>query len=112
MGRDGWLSGDFYVEAPEGRLAAADKPSAFTRRFEIQAGEREFELAAVSPFTRSFELREWGRAVGSVRPVSIWTRSAEADLPENLRMPTRVFLIWLVKVMWRRGGSSNSAMNS
>jgi len=108
MGREAWLSGDFFLMNGDVAVAKADKSSAFFRRFVVSAGDREMILAAESPFTRCFRLTENGRTIGSIRPNHPFTRKCTIDLPDDLEMPVRVFIFWLVVLMWRRAANSNS----
>ena len=102
VGRRGLMFGAFFLEGPDAVLATADKPSAFFRRFVVQVGDDVYELAARSAFLRAFDLRLGRRRVGSVEPKSIFTRSARADLPDDLPVPVQVFLTWLVLLLWKR----------
>lgn len=109
IGRDGWMSGLFRLEQGRETLATAEKPSAMRRRFVVDVMGHELELMAASPFSRRFELYDDGRLVGFIAPNSWFTRRGAADLPEELPIEVRVFLIWLVLVMWKRARSSNSS---
>ena len=110
VGREGWMSGDFYVARGGTRLASASKPSALYRRFEVRVQGQSYTLAPRSAFTRTFDLARGGHSVGSVRPEAWWSRKATAHLPEDLPLEVRVFLVWLVLVMWKR--SRDSAASS
>jgi len=108
VGRAGWASGDFFLSRDGERLASADKASAFRRRFVIDVDGESFELAAASIWARTYELRRGTRRVGSIRRTSLWANRADVDLPETLPMEVRVFITWLVLVMWKRSDDSNS----
>lgn len=109
VGRDGWMSGDYYLEHGGNRIASATKPSAWNRRFVLRHKGKQYELEAASAFTRTFHLKKGGRTVGTVEPVSWWTRQANADLPAELPAEVRIFVAWLVLVMWKRSRDSSSA---
>jgi len=102
VGRQGMMRGAFFVNRDGKTIAAAVKPSAFKRCFEVGCGERELKLAAARPFGRKFTLSEGRKIVGSVSPVSVWSRSAKADFPAEISLPVQVFMIWLVLVLWKR----------
>ena len=106
VGRRGWMSGPFYLECAGRLLASAVKPSALLRRFELDVAGERFVLAARSPFFRAFELEQDGRVVGTISPVSVFTRTAGIELPDALPLPVQVFVAWLVLVLWRRQRNS------
>ncbi len=108
LGREGRMGGDFFVSSGGRKLARADKPSAWYRRFSVRVAGTKYVLQARSSFSRKFDLLQGTRRVGSIEPTSIWTRRATADLPEELPLEVRVFLIWLVLVLWRRQRNSSS----
>ncbi|MFQ5889571.1 MAG: hypothetical protein ACE5JR_05910 [Gemmatimonadota bacterium] len=106
--RDGLL-GPFVLET-EGRvLARAEKLSALRRIFRVTAGERRYTLKAASPFRREFVLLQGERRVGSMRPESVLRRVAVAEFPEELPLPIRIFLVFLVLLLWKREASAAPA---
>lgn len=108
VGRAGWVSGDFFVERRGNRLASASKPSPWTRRFVVRLQGQEYELAPRSAFSRTFDLMRGGLSIGSIRPDAWWSRRATVHLPADLPLEVRVFVIWLVLVMWKRQSNSSS----
>jgi hypothetical protein len=102
VGRRGLANGLFYVERDGELLASADKPSAFFNRFTVQYDDQEYELSRRSLFGRAFDLKLNGSRVGSMNPTSIFTRSAKAQLPNEISAPVQVFITWLVLVIWKR----------
>lgn len=109
VGREGWASGKFFVARDGTRIASARKPSAWSRRFEVRAAGRSYELAPRFVLSRTFDLKRAGLAVGSIRPDAWWSRKATAHLPEDLPLEVRVFLVWLVLLMWKRARQSNAS---
>ena len=109
VGREGWMSGDYFLERGGTRIARADKPSAWHRRFTVHVQGTKFELTATSAFSRKFVLKKGGRAIGTVEPESCWNRRAIVDLPDELPVEVRVFLVWLVLVMWKRQRQASSS---
>jgi hypothetical protein len=103
VAREGLLSGDFRMTAPDGRLVAtASKPSAFRRRFDIVHGGRTWTLQARSAWRRTMDLSVEGRSAGAITPTSIWSRRATANLPAALPLPVQVFVVWLTVLLWKR----------
>ena len=106
MYRDGML-GEFVLEASGFTLVRADKFSVFLREFTIIYDEAEYTLKAQSPFVRTFELLQNDERIGLIEPDHIFTRKMTADLPETLPLAVRVFIIWLVIVLWKRAAQSS-----
>ena len=109
LGREGFRSGEFFLEANGELTAHATKLSPFLRRFVIAVQSREMEFSAASPFVRAFKLVEEGSIIGSIRPKHPFTRECSIDLPDDLSIPERVFIFWLAVLMWRRSARSNAA---
>jgi hypothetical protein len=107
--RKGWWGGAFVLEAGGAVLARAEKPSAFLRSYVIEHAGKRFTLRAESPFGRSFLLVHAPQAIGSLSPEGLFTRRARVDLPEDLPLPLRVFIVWLVLILWRRASHSAAA---
>ena len=100
--REGLASGAFILEGPGGVLARAEKPSAFRREFVMRHDGREYTLRPRSMFGRAFILMAGSRELGSVAPHSAFGRKAAADLPPELPVPVRAFIVWLVMIAWKR----------
>lgn len=107
--REGWMSGYYYLENAGAVLARAEKPSAFRRTLVIEHAGRAYTLQARSPFGRTFVLLQGGGEVGRIRPLGLFTRRAEVDLPESLPLAVRVFALWLVVILWKRESDSAAA---
>ncbi len=105
--RESLLSGAFILEADGFPLARAEKPSALFRTFEI-AYEGSYTLQARSAFARTFVLCEGDREIGSIYPDHLFSRKMTVDLPEALPLAVRVFITWLVILMWKRAAQSSS----
>jgi hypothetical protein len=104
--RESWMSGAFLPARKGALVASAEKESWFCRSFLVTAGDRRLELSAKSMFSRDFLLREGFRQIGSVRPVGVFTRCAEVDLPEDLDLYVRVFVFALVTLLWKRASDA------
>jgi hypothetical protein len=104
--REGLLSGAFILEK-EGRvLARAIKPSALIRSFKVDYNNRSYTLEAETALLRKFLLRGNGQTIGSVRPEHAFTRRAIIDLPADIALPVRIFMVWLTLVLWKREADS------
>jgi hypothetical protein len=101
-GRDRAMSGRFYMVTSGNLIASANKPSAFRNVFEVHAGPRTFTLKPASRWRRGFVLAENEVTLGPIAPQGFFSRRSRADLPDDLPLPTKAFLIWLVILIWRR----------
>lgn len=104
--RQGRLSGAFELSHHGGVVARARKPSAWRNRFEVEHESRHYELEKESWWSRRYELRDASGPVGGVRPVHVFTRRAEIDLPDELTLPGKVFVTALVAFLWNRDASA------
>ena len=101
--REGLVSSDFRMTAPDGRVVAtASKPSILRRRFDVVSGGRTVTLQARSAWGRTMDVLLDGRSAGAITPAGVWTRRASADLPETLPRPVQVFVLWLAVLLWKR----------
>jgi hypothetical protein len=100
--REGLMSGAFILESGGSILARAVKPSALYRSFEVEHGGGKYTLEAESAGFRKFALYESGERVGSVYHEHALTRKAVIDFPEEISLPGRIFMFWLVAILWKR----------
>jgi hypothetical protein len=108
--REGWASGDFMLERNGALVACATKPSALHSMFELAYEGRRYTLRRESLLRRDFGLYEHETRIGTLRPASIWSRAAEIDLPAELPLPVRIFIAWLMLLIWQR--DRNAAASS
>jgi hypothetical protein len=102
--------GPFYLEAPGRRVASATKRSFWTQELDVEADGRKYVLRPPRWWRRDFVLQTSdGRVVGSVRPASWASRRAHADLPPELSIPARVFVVILVMTLWKRSAAATAS---
>ncbi|MEK6283653.1 MAG: hypothetical protein AABN95_25140 [Acidobacteriota bacterium] len=106
--RQGLMTGSFVLDAGGSILARADKPSAFYRSFVVEVGGKKYSLEATSTFSCKFVLSEEGKQIGSVHREGFLARKAIADFPDEIQLPFRMFMFWLVMILWRRSDSAAS----
>jgi len=106
--REGLFSGAYVLEADGFEWVRAVKPSALFRTFEITYDDVHYTLQARSALRRTFELHQDGDLVGTIYPDHAFTRKMTADLPEAMPLAVRVFIVWLVLLMWKRAAESSS----
>jgi len=104
--RERLMSGDFILESAGSILARARKPSAFRRCFKVEHAGRQYTVRAQSAFRRTFVVLDGDIGIGSISPDGIFTRRASVDLPEDMPLPMRVFIVWLAVILWKRASDS------
>lgn len=100
--------GDWVLTARGREVARANKPSAMFRSFTLTTAGRSYTLSALSAFGRSFTLEEGDETVGHVSPAGWFTRKIKTHFPPDMPLAAKVFAIWLVVIMWKRGDESNN----
>jgi len=99
--REGLMSCQFILELNGTCLAHAEKPSWRYRSFTVQHDGKTHILKAESAFSQKFLLLENDRQIGSISPARMFKRKAMADLPDELPLPIKVFLLWLTVILWK-----------
>jgi hypothetical protein len=100
--REGMMSGQFILELNGTQLAHAEKRSWRYRSFTVQHEDKTYILKAESAFRQTFLLSENDRQIGSISPARMFKRKAMADLPDELPLSIKVFLLWLTVILWKR----------
>lgn len=103
--RERRLGGAFLLEIDGTPLVEARKPSALYRTFEVIYYERQYTLRAVSALKRTFVLQQADETLGTIYPDHVFSRKMTVDLPEEMPLALRVFIAWLVILMWKRQAS-------
>ncbi len=99
-----------YLLEQHGRLVAqAEKPSAFFREFTVTHEGRTFTLKAWSALRRAMVLIENDVVVGRVAPESFFSRRMRVELPEEMPLVLKTFVIWLTMVLWKREADASHA---
>lgn len=104
----GFMSGSFSMEC-NGEVIAQAQKTPLLRCFDVRYGYENYTLAAASPFTRRFVLSHNERIVGEIAPHHPLTRKSFIHLPEEISISGRLFMFWLVLLMWRRAAQSAAA---
>ena len=100
--REGLMSGAFVLEQGSSILARAEKPSALYRSFLVEYDGVKYTLEAESVMYRKFALSVDGKQIGSVYPEHALTRKAVIDFPHEIALAVRIFMFWLVLIIWKR----------
>ena len=97
-------SKDFVLSGEEGAtVVVAEKPSGWKERLFFEYEGNLYELKPESAWRRDFVLlREGVGEVGSLRPGGGLSGEWTAQLPEELSAEVRLFVMWLVRLLWQR----------
>jgi hypothetical protein len=73
-----------------------------TRRLVVDVGTAQFELRPPSAMSRKFHLLSGATIIGTLSPGGFLSRRMNIDLPVDLPLPTRAFVVWLTVFSWKR----------
>ncbi|MHC4079355.1 MAG: hypothetical protein ACYST0_13045 [Planctomycetota bacterium] len=104
--REGVLRGAYILEQRGSTVARAEKTSAFRREFLVEHADQHYTLRPRSALGRSFLLMNGARQVGSIIVEGLFSRRVAMDLPAELPLPVKVFVLWLVILTWRRAAAA------
>ena len=104
---DGWPLKGYDLEH-HGKIVATADQSVFKGfpGIVIQYGRTRYQLRPeyVSwwrfVIRRPFILQHGDKQIGSVRPKSRFSKEAIIDLPENVPIFVRIFIFWIVNLLW------------
>lgn len=104
--REHVAGGAFELEVGGTLIAKAYKPSLFRNRFELDFGNVRIILERESLLGFAFVIRRGRDVLGRIERPNVFTREAEIDLPDEWPIPLKLFVIWLVLIIWRRLNSA------
>jgi hypothetical protein len=88
----------------------AQKLSIWRNRFVFEHAGNRYELKKESTWGSTFVLwRDGVGSVGSVRSKGFFKREWIAELPEELPLEVRVFIVCLMAILWKRAASAAAA---
>ena len=102
---------EFVLEKEDGWVVAVtQKPSVWRNRFVFEHAGNRYELKKESTWGSAFVLwRDGVGSVGSVRSKGFFKREWIVELPEELPLEVRVFIVWLMALLWKRAASAAAA---
>ena len=106
--RKGFLSSTILLELNNTELAKASRSSVFRRSFSLEIEGKRYEIKRKSLLRRTIVLTNDLGAIGSVSPRSFLSRRTNVDLPENIDLPIRMFILWLALLLWKRESETSS----
>lgn len=111
VSKSGILSGSWILSQGGKPMADARKPNPFTRRFEIDFGDRSAVLEPESALFRPMILTMPDGGGGRIAPLHPFTRRATMDMA-GVPFHMQCFAFWLAALMWKRAASSSAATTS
>jgi hypothetical protein len=102
VARNGYKS--FTLLGPAGELARADRTNG--RMWTIYSMTDALELVQPSMWREAWQLNRYGQAAGSLRKDGAFKRTSSADLPEDLPLPLRLFILTLAETLWERSAAA------
>lgn len=105
--RDG--TGAFVLLEGDALVARAEKPSAFSSRFNLYSGSDTLVLRRLSMWSRGFGLYDGDREIGRIAPAGAFSRRANIELPAEWPLAVHLFVFWLVLVIWIRSAAAAGA---
>ncbi len=99
--RETFFSGGSYViESNNSILAVAERPGVFGKTFSFVLGARQYQLGPGPGRKPSFVLLEGERQVGEIYSETFSRRQVVAELPSELSLPIKMFMLWLFLLLW------------
>ena len=102
LDREGFFLGDFVLKRDGNVLARAARRNALFERFDFRMFDHCYSLRGLSLWNRRFGLFEGEKQVGTIYPVRAFARHALIDLPADWPAAIRIFVFWLVLVIWNQ----------
>jgi hypothetical protein len=108
VARQGIL-GDYVFERQGSILARAEKPNALRNMFIMKHDGKQYVLKRRSFMFRELVLYEGEHEAGRITPEGPFTRRALVQLPEQLPLAMKLFIICLAMLLWRRDQHSSAS---
>jgi hypothetical protein len=92
-----------YVMQRGGQIAAnAQKPGVLNARLDVTWGDRSVTVRKNSIWTQTFAVTSDGSQIGIIRPAGVFKRRGIFDGASEIPLEIRVFVLWIVLMMWKR----------
>ena len=100
----------FKLTGPNGDEARAERVRG--RTWTISSLFVPLELVRGSIWKDTWEVRRFGEPVGTLAKDGAFKRTSTADLPDDLPLPLRLFVLCVVETLWERSRQSDGAGGS
>lgn len=107
VSRENILGGNYILESLGNVIAKADKPSVLRRKFNISFLGVNYELSPKSILGSSFVLKKNDKEIGSIKRTYFLNRKTVVNLPDEIPIHVKSFMLWLVIIMWKRESNSS-----
>jgi len=102
LGSERLFKGPFFIQTNGEKLAAAEKPNIFWRRYAISYDGHEYVYRMTSRMKGSFGLFEKNKEIGTIAREGFFSRTTILKVPDDLPLPVVVLLFWLVLLSRQR----------
>jgi hypothetical protein len=109
LGREGMMSGAFFLARGEQVIVKAEKPSALKSELEIQLGDETILLTKPSIWKTGYEVRLGEAVIGRIDRGGVMSRNVTIEVPADWPLPLQLFVYWLVQLMWNRDAAATAA---
>ena len=97
------VAGAFELTRDKEVLVRAEESGFDSPSFTIAYGESVYRLRAKPGGSQVYQLaKDGGSVIGTFQLEGIMARQIEAQLPDDLPLVVRVFILWLVILAWKR----------
>ncbi len=101
--RETFFSGGSYViESNNSILTVAERPGRLGRTFSFVLGAKQYHLCSETGWKPSFVLLEGEHLVGKIYSEKGFRGDVIAELPADLSLPVKMFMLWLVMLIWNQ----------
>jgi hypothetical protein len=95
-----------FTGSQAGEVARADRAGG--RTWTIHSMYGPLELVRTSIWKETWELRRFGQPAGTLSRDGTFKRTSTADLPEDLPLALRLFILCVVEALWERSRQAAS----
>jgi hypothetical protein len=104
----GFLQRSFDLERGGVRVARAEARGIFRPTFAVTAGDRVLTMRQKGFLGFTYVVEHNRTPLGMIRRLGVFSRRAVAELDDRIDPATRIFLICLTQIQWRRQARNHS----
>jgi hypothetical protein len=112
ISKEGFINPTFTFSQDNTELATATKETMLSHGFVVDVDGKRFYLKKKSFFSRVMLFSNDLGSIGTIKRRSLFKRGALVELPEDVDLPVRIFVIWLVLLMWKRDSDNAASSGS
>lgn len=108
--RSGWFRNIYEISRGSSVLASAEPVGSWQRSYEVRTGSSVFTLRRQSGwFKIGWNLFDGDSQVGTMTRTGVFRTQTEGTFDDSVDTTTRVFVIWIVNVLWQQDQSAAAA---